>query len=133
MVDDEESILELVEEGLSARGVIVDCAATGQQALTLATGRTYDAVLCDLHLANSGQSVISGREIFERLSGGPEGNKPLFFFMTGDLMESSARESLCRNRARLIQKPFPISELVALLSEALQTADRELPQQRVPE
>jgi len=133
VVDDEESILELVEEGLSARGVIVDCAATGQQALTLATGRTYDAVLCDLHLANSGQSVISGREIFERLSGGPEGNKPLFFFMTGDLMESSARESLCRNRARLIQKPFPISELVALLSEALQTADRELPQQRVPE
>ena len=127
VVDDEESILELVEEGLSARGVVVDCAATGQQALTLITGRTYDVVLCDLHLGNSGQSVISGREIFERLSGGPEGHKPLFFFMTGDLMESSARESLSRKGAHLIQKPFPTSELIALLSEALQTADKELP------
>ena len=127
VVDDEESIRELVQDGLSARGMSVDCAATGEQAIHLASARAYDAVLCDMNLAGLGaQQTMSGQQVFERLAGDASGKaggqKPLFIFMTGSLLDPARLESLNRGGKRVVQKPFRISELVEILSEALESA-----------
>jgi PAS domain S-box-containing protein len=123
VVDDEESILELVQDGLSARGLTVDCAATGEQALSLVAQRHYDAVLCDLHLTGSHSGGLSGLEVFGRLSEGAgnprEGPKPFLIVMTGDLLDAATLEALSQTGSRVMQKPFRISDLLAILSEAL--------------
>jgi len=120
VVDDEESICELVQDGLSARGMFVDCAATGEQAIELAAARAYDAVLCDMHLADVGARKMSGREVFERLASSASGPKPLFIFMTGSLLDPATLKATDRAGSHVLQKPFQISDVVAILSEALE-------------
>src|SRR5712664_1375053 len=51
VLDDEESIRMLLEEGLSAHGMRVDCAANPQEALELVSNCAYDLVLCDVNLS----------------------------------------------------------------------------------
>ena len=62
IVDDEESIREIVQDGLSARGMHVECAASSEEALALLAGNTYDVVLCDFNLPG-----LSGEQLFEQL------------------------------------------------------------------
>src|ERR1700752_1276052 len=80
IVDDEESIREIVQDGLSARGMNVECAASSEEALTLLAGDTYDMVLCDFNLPG-----LSGEQLFEQLRAQASGSLPRFVFMTGDL------------------------------------------------
>src|SRR4029077_16987472 len=92
VVDDEESIRELVRDGLGVRGVHVDDVATGAEALTRLERVVYDAVLGDLNLAGS-PSAISGRGRCSRILNGSAGKpgaaKPFFMFMTGELVDHS--------------------------------------------
>jgi two-component system NtrC family sensor kinase len=121
VVDDEESIRELVRDGLSARGASVDVAATSEEALVRVTQQPYDAILCDLNLSPGDTS--SGREFRQRaldqLNAMHGRVKPLFLFMTGDLVDRAAAENTGDSSIRTLQKPFRISELIAILSETL--------------
>jgi len=125
VVDDEESIGELVRDGLSSRGLVVDSASTAEEALRLAATRSYDAVLCDLNLAGRQGQAMSGMAVFNRLSqsAGEKTNsqKPLFILMTGELVDPAALEILNRSGSRVLQKPFRISDLSAILAEALES------------
>ncbi len=135
LVDDEESIRELVQDGLSAQGLLVDCASTGEQAIDLAAKRPYDAVLCDMNLGDRAAQAMSGRKVFARLMESPGalpgGQKPLFIFMTGSLVDPASLEELSRAGSRVLHKPFRISDLVAILSEALQATGGSQPRQNV--
>jgi two-component system NtrC family sensor kinase len=115
IVDDEESIREIVQDGLSARGMHVECAASSEEALTLLAGNTYDMVLCDFNLPG-----LSGEQLFEQLRAQASGSLPRFVFMTGDLLERSTIASFAERGAHVLQKPFQISALATLLSELLQ-------------
>lgn len=122
VVDDEESMRELVREGLTVRGVRVDVAETAEEALSLTQRRRYDAVVSDLNLGAG--TVLSGRQLYaqvmgkDRSSNGAE--RPFFVFMTGELLDKA--EDLVKQGARVLQKPFRISDLIALLIEALAEA-----------
>jgi CheY-like chemotaxis protein len=122
VVDDEDSIRELVRDGLGVRGVRVDDVATGAEALARLAEHSYDAILCDLNL-NAGSDTISGRELCARILNGSAGmrgvHKPFFMFMTGELVDRSTAEHLQQGGIRTLQKPFRISELVAVLTDAL--------------
>jgi hypothetical protein len=66
----------------------------------------------------------------DRLSENPafrSGAPPLFIFMTGDLVDSAVGEEVGRLGSRCLQKPFCISELIAVLSESLSPATVLLP------
>jgi two-component system NtrC family sensor kinase len=115
IVDDEESIREIVQDGLSARGMNVECAASSEDALTLLAGNTYEIVLCDFNLPG-----LSGEQLFEQLRAQAGSSLPRFVFMTGDLLERSTIASFADRGARVLQKPFQISALATLLSELLQ-------------
>ena len=115
IVDDEESIREIVQDGLSARGMNVECAASSEEALTLLAGNTYEIVLCDFNLPG-----LSGEQLFEQLRAQAAGTLPRFVFMTGDLLERSTIASFADRGAHVLQKPFQISALATLLSELLQ-------------
>jgi two-component system NtrC family sensor kinase len=120
VVDDEESILELVTDSLGARGCLVDRAASSEQALDLANRNSYDVILCDLNLESGSGSVVSGfdlhDQILENLAVRP-GSRPIFIFMTGDLVDAAVGEQAGREGNRFLQKPFRITELLSLLSD----------------
>ena len=63
VVDDEESIREMIREGLSARGFQVQTAATVEEAVSLMERLTFDAVLCDLNLRPGGGAAGSGLDV----------------------------------------------------------------------
>jgi CheY-like chemotaxis protein len=114
-LDDEESIRMLLEEGLSAQGMRVDCAANSQDALELAGNRPYDLVLCDVNLSGGGQGP-SGREAaLQIVASSRNATKPEVIFMTGDLAEGDGSGS----HIYQLQKPFRISDVLTALREAL--------------
>jgi PAS domain S-box-containing protein len=115
VVDDEESIRMLLEEGLSAHGLHVDCVATIESAVKFARSRTYDILLCDLNLSVNGGGKISGRDVANRILAESAAEKPTVIFMTGDLVDP--RSSGLAGDTRLLQKPFRISDVLALIQE----------------
>src|SRR6266849_4180526 len=123
VLDDEESLRTLLQEGLSAQGVRVDCAATTEEALAHLGRSSYDVFLCDLHLSSGGYTV-DGREAASRILEAAGKQKPLLVYMTGDLLESTpgtagGNEPIC------LQKPFRISDVLDLLRDVLADAPAE--------
>jgi PAS domain S-box-containing protein len=123
VLDDEESLRMLLQEGLAVHGLRVDCAATIDEALAHLERTSYDALLCDLHLS-AGGSVLDGREAATRLLEAAGGQKPAVIFMTGDLVESNGENS-GRSEPRWLQKPFRVSDVLALLRDILSDVPAE--------
>jgi CheY-like chemotaxis protein len=119
VVDDEESILELVTDTLGARGCMVDRASSPKQAIELANRNSYDVILCDLNLESGSGKVVSGFDLHDQILeelAARSGPRPYFIFMTGDLIDAAVGEQAGREGNRFLQKPFRMTELLALLS-----------------
>ncbi len=125
VLDDEESIRTLLDEGLSAQGLQVDCVATVEEALTHLKHAPYDVLLCDLHLSSRGFAV-DGRDAARRILETAEAQKPAVIYMTGDLVEN-AQDAAHRDLSVCLQKPFRISDVLALLRDVLAAAPAETP------
>ena len=121
VVDDEESIREMIREGLSARGFHVQAAASVEEALSLMERRPFHAVLCDLNLRAGSGTESSGLGLYAAVANATSaGNpKPFFLFMSGELAAAAVTEQLAQAGAQTIQKPFRISDLIAILADAL--------------
>jgi CheY-like chemotaxis protein len=114
VVEDEEGIRELVQESLASKGLSVECIATPEEALDRLASRNYDAILCDYNLPG-----MTGSQFFEQVQARPRGTALKFIFMTGELLESPLLESFKRRGASILLKPFHMSDLLALLIDAL--------------
>jgi PAS domain S-box-containing protein len=119
VVDDEESILELVSDSLSARGCLVDRASSSEHALALAGRNAYDVILCDLNLESVSGKSVSGFDLHDQIvtNFSRSAARPLFIFMTGDLVDATISEQAGRAGNRFLQKPFRMAELLALLND----------------
>jgi CheY-like chemotaxis protein len=116
VIDDEESIRMLLEEGLSACGLRVDCAGNAEAAAALLAARSYDVLLCDLNLTGAGGAKVSGRDVVNQALAAVGPEKPSIIFMTGDLIEAEA-SAAGSNESRMLQKPFRISDVLTLVQE----------------
>jgi PAS domain S-box-containing protein len=121
VVDDEESIREMIREGLSARGFYVQAAAGVEEALAVMARRTFHAVLCDLNLRAGGGAEASGLGLYAAVRNAqrPGEHTPFFLFMSGELAPAAVTQQLAQVGARTIQKPFRISDLIAILNDQL--------------
>jgi DNA-binding response OmpR family regulator len=115
VVDDEDSIREIVQEGLSARGMTVEGASSAEEALGHLAKSTYDVVLCDFNLPG-----LNGEQLFNQLRAQANSAPPQFVFMTGDMLEPDIIASFEAQGAHVLQKPFHVAALATLLSELLQ-------------
>jgi CheY-like chemotaxis protein len=120
VLDDEESLRLLLEEGLSAQGLGVDCAASIEEAIVLAARSAYDVLLCDLHLS-SGGFAVDGKDAAKQILEAAGPHKPVVVYMTGDLIDRAAGAGggiapIC------LQKPFRISDVLAMLRDVLSDA-----------
>jgi PAS domain S-box-containing protein len=115
VVDDEESIREIVQEGLSARGMTVEGASSSEDALPHLAAHSYDFVLCDFNLPG-----MNGEEFFKRIQPRAGTPAPRFVFMSGALLDSATLAHFTEKGASVLQKPFHIAALATLLTELLQ-------------
>lgn len=116
IVEDEEGIREIVFEGLSARGMKVHAVSSAEEALAYLASHACDVVICDFNLPG-----LSGDKLYEQYASTRDGARPpQFVFMTGDLADSETFDRLRAQGASILQKPFHIGALTALLTESLQ-------------
>lgn len=116
VVDDEESIREIIQEGLSSRGMAVHAVESCEEAMLYLEANRCDVVICDFNLPG-----MSGDKFFDRLTTDRRtAQLPGFVFITGDLVESVFSERLRQKGAHLLQKPFHIGALATLLDGLLQ-------------
>jgi CheY-like chemotaxis protein len=123
VLDDEESLRMLLQEGLSAQGLRVDCAATIEEALAHLGRSSYDVFLCDLHLS-AGGFTVDGRDAAMRILEAAGTQRPAVIYMTGDLVEIT-QGNAGRGEPFCLQKPFRVSDVLALLRDALSDAPAE--------
>jgi two-component system chemotaxis response regulator CheY len=116
VVDDEESIREIVQEGLAARGMIVEGAASSEEALSHLIAGHYEFVLCDFNLPG-----LNGERLFERVRSQLQSATPRFVFMTGALLDHSQVTQFQEKGASVLQKPFHVAALAKLLTQILQS------------
>lgn len=117
VVEDEEGIRELVEEGLEARGADVEGVRTGEEAWGKISARSYDLVVCDFNLGG-----VSGLELFDRVRSQPGANHPRFLFITGEIVDSSQIAALEEKGSFALQKPFQMTELISTIEKFLAPA-----------
>jgi PAS domain S-box-containing protein len=115
VLDDEESICMLLDEGLSAHGLSVRCTTSPDEALALLPGQRFDALICDVNLSVSGANV-NGLDVAQRLLSAAAEPKPGLILMTGDYTEESPSNGTGPER---LQKPFRISEVLVLLKRVM--------------
>src|SRR5271168_1314973 len=115
VLDDEESLRSLLFEGLTARELHVDCAATLEEALAFLAERSPDAILCDINLSQGG-AHLNGKQAAERLLAAAGDRKPALIYMSGELIETS-EVSGSSGEPHHLQKPFRISDVLAMLQE----------------
>ncbi|HLK02955.1 MAG TPA: ATP-binding protein, partial [Candidatus Acidoferrum sp.] len=114
VLDDEESIRMLLEEGLGGHGLRVVCAASADEAVQLATAESFDALLCDLNLGGA----ASGQDAAAKVVAACGTHKPVVIFMTGELASGLERREGFEGSA-FLQKPFRIADVIGMLREAL--------------
>ncbi|UCF06982.1 MAG: response regulator [bacterium] len=101
VVDDEESILDMLRQYLSDRGFDVTTAGTGAHALNLLEDSAFDVALIDLKLPD-----ISGLDIISRFNARHPNMKCII--MTAFATLESTIEALRLNVSDYIEKPFDL-------------------------
>ena len=105
VVDDEPQIRRALSLNLGARGFVVDLAATGEQALTLAASERPDLVLLDLGLPG-----MDGVLVIEAIRGWSA--VPIIVLTVRD-DERSKVQALDAGADDYVTKPFGMAELLA--------------------
>jgi two-component system NtrC family sensor kinase len=114
VVDDEDSILQMIREALTMSGYQVDVARDGDTALARLARNNYDLTLCDWKMPG-----LNGQQIYEQLDrSNPEMSKRLIF-ITGDVVNEKTQEFLKSRNKICLTKPFTLSEFRAAISRVL--------------
>jgi PAS domain S-box-containing protein len=114
VVDDEEGIREIVEGGLSARGMQVATSDSAEAALSYLESHLPDVVISDFHLPG-----LTGTQFFDKVRDRFGGAAPSFIFITGELVDSNGDSKWGEKGASILQKPFQISGLAEHLVKVL--------------
>ena len=117
LVEDEESVRQLVRETLAARGYCVLEASGGNAALALAASRadTIHLVITDIVMPG-----LSGHELAQQLTSTRPGIKVLY--LSGYAQDAFAAAPASTTQQAFLQKPFTLQALSRKVREVLGTA-----------
>ncbi|MBN1211668.1 MAG: sigma-54-dependent Fis family transcriptional regulator [candidate division Zixibacteria bacterium] len=113
VVDDKDSMRNMLVETLMDEGYRVDAAEDGKKALDLVRNKSYDLVLTDLKMPNvSGMEVLSGIKDLDAESA--------VIVMTAYGTIEDAVEAMKKGAYDFITKPFDTEHLCFLINRALE-------------
>lgn len=108
VVDDEESIIELVREILEGDQYQVETATSGEMALQRLTKDGFEVIVCDWKMPG-----VNGIQIYEKLRASAPEVARRIVFMSGDVISDHFNEFLKRNSRICLPKPFSLQEFRA--------------------
>ena len=114
IVDDEESVRDLLQIVLQDMQMHVEMAANGQEAFNLATRRRYDLIISDLKMPG-----LSGSEFYEKLHTSLGPRTPQFMFVTGDVLSSETSQFLDHSNSKCVLKPFDLRDVRKTVTDSL--------------
>jgi two-component system, OmpR family, response regulator len=120
VVDDEPSIVDAVATALRYEGLEVDEAATGREALAIATRVEPDLIVLDWMLPD-----IEGIEVGRRLR--TQGLDAAILFLTAKDAVENKVEALRAGGDDYVTKPFSLAEIVARAHAILRRTSSALP------
>ncbi len=106
VVDDEQTIQDLLVAILTREGHGVDTAPSGQSAVKKIRSRRYDLILADLRMPG-----MTGMEFYERLCRDSPETAERIIFMTGDLANVQTAGFVERTSNLYLAKPFTLETL----------------------
>ncbi|MFC1876044.1 sigma-54-dependent transcriptional regulator [Thermodesulfobacteriota bacterium] len=120
VIDDERSMLELLEIILTREGYQVTCAGSGKQAVSLLQKCSYDLLLCDIKLGD-----ISGIEVLKRAK--ERNPESVVIMISAYSSAENAVEAMNEGAYDYVPKPFDNEELKHTIKSALdmRTIDQE--------
>lgn len=124
IVDDEEAINGLMGRVLAREAYDVTTAKGGRDALVALEGKSFDLVLCDLMMPE-----MSGEELYRQAVRRWPQLARRFVFWTGGAFTPRGRQFLAAVPAPVLQKPFPMDELLGVVRARLQVTLGDLSQQ----
>ncbi|HEX7192721.1 MAG TPA: response regulator [Thermoanaerobaculia bacterium] len=113
VVDDDDAIRALLCTILRRRGIPVDSARNGAEALACCERCRYGVVLLDLMMPQ-----VNGYEVLNAFSDRPRQDRPLFLVLTAGAEPRNLSADLV---AGTIRKPFDVEMIVDTISAALTT------------
>jgi two-component system response regulator HydG len=113
VVDDEPSILRLLQEALSQWGYQVTCASTVEDALVVLGTELFDAALTDIRMPD-----MSGLDLLREIKKQDESIEVVV--MTGYPTISSAVEALKEGAYDYLSKPLILDELRHLMTRVME-------------
>ena len=114
VIDDEESILQMVREALTPRGYEVDIASDGASGLQRMSEKQYDVALCDWKMPG-----LNGQQVYERARAMNPTLSSRMIFITGDVINERTRKFLEQQNKICLPKPFTIVEFRAAIKKVL--------------
>jgi signal transduction histidine kinase/ActR/RegA family two-component response regulator len=115
VVDDEQVILDLLSEVLSAQGHRVDTALSAKSALVKLAETDYDMIICDVRMPG-----MDGSQLYEQVKKSRPELARRFVFSTGDVIGQRTREFLKDSGTDWLRKPFTGEQLMDVLTVAWQ-------------
>jgi two-component system cell cycle response regulator CpdR len=117
VVDDEESVRELIADVLVGHGYEVEMATDGADALRLCEQGRYDLILSDLRMPK-----MDGAAFYQALQAKYGPAMPRMIFVTGQAHSLDYAGFLGMTAVPVLAKPFTVDELRKAVTQALGTA-----------
>ena len=112
VVDDEPSMLELLEVLLAKEGYKVTCAKNGQDAVSMIKKTVFDLLLCDIRLGD-----ITGIDVLRALR--EENQETVVIMISAYASTEAAVEAMNEGAYDFVPKPFDNEELKKTIKNAL--------------
>lgn len=125
VVDDENNLRLVVQKELSRLGHIVETASDGEKAWQELEQQDYDVLLCDINMPR-----LDGISLLRRLREKRQ-NPPEVIMLTGHATVESAIEAMKLGAYDYLTKPYRITELAALVTQASEKQQLKIDNQRL--
>ena len=122
MVEDDETLLDLIENTLRRQGYTALKASSGEEALRLCK---KSAIGIDLLLTDILMPGMTGLELAQRLHSAHPEMRALY--LSGHPPESLVRRGLVEDTWDLVRKPFALEDLLGKVREVLDRDESERP------
>lgn len=113
LVDDEEQFLNAFSQRLKSRGMKIDTATSGEEALSHTKGKDLDAIVLDLAMPGMG-----GLETLKKMKA--ENPDLQVIILTGHASLEKGIEAMKEGALDFLEKPVDINKLLAKIGEAKQ-------------
>jgi DNA-binding NtrC family response regulator len=125
VVDDEKNLRLVVQKELSRQGHEVETASDGEAAWDALESKDFDVLLCDINMPR-----LDGIGLLRRLREKSH-NPPEVIMLTGQATVESAIEAMKLGAYDYLTKPYRISELAVLVTQAAEKQQLKIDNQRL--